>query len=89
MKIEIEVTEAEIKDAIERKVRSAVAEYIDRKWFNDPVISASIKRHWTETVDKIIKEQIENSEAIRQSVIRKIESRIQGQVAALMKVKKS
>ena len=88
MKIEIEVAEAEIKGAIERKARLAVAEYNDRKWLNDPVISASIKKYWTEAVDKIIKEQIENSDAIRQSVIKKIESRIQSQVTALMKVKK-
>ena len=88
MKIEIEVAEAEIKDAIERKARLAVAEYNDRKWINGPVISASIKKYWTETVDKIIKEQIENSDAIRQAVIKKIESRIQSQVTALMKAKK-
>ena len=88
MKIEIEVTEAEIKDAIERKARQAIAEYNDKKWLNDPVISASIKKYWLETVDKIVKEQVEDSDAIRQSVIAKIEAKIQGQVTALMKVKK-
>jgi hypothetical protein len=88
LKIEIEVTEAEIKDAIERKARLAIAEYNDKKWLNDPVIAASIKKYWTETVDKIVKEQVENSDAIRQSVIAKIEAKILGQVTALLKVKK-
>ena len=85
MKIEIEVTEAEIKDAIERKARLAIAEYNDKKWLNDPVINAAIKKYWTETVDKIIKEQVENSDAIRQSVIKKIEAKIQSRVTALMR----
>lgn len=88
MKIEIEVTEAEIKDAIERKARQAIAEYNNKKWLNDPVIHAAIKKYWAETVDKIVKEQVEDSDVIRQSVIKKIEAKIQGQVTALMKGKK-
>ena len=88
MKIEIEVTESDIKDAIERKARLAIAEYNDKKWLNDPIIAASIKKYWVETVDRIIQEQVADSDAIRQSVIKKIEAKIQGQVTALMKVKK-
>ena len=88
MKIEIEVTESDIKDAIERKARLAIVEYNDRKWLNDPIIAASIKKYWSETVDRIIQEQVADSDTIRQSVIKKIEAKIQGQVTALMKVKK-
>ena len=88
MKIEIEIKPHEIKEAIERKARLAIAEYTNQQWLNDPVIKAKIKNYWTETVDSIIKEQIENSDYIRAEVIKKIEAKIQGQVTALMKVKK-
>lgn len=88
MKVEIEVTEAEIKDAIERKARIAIAEYTDRTWLHEPFIKSLLKKHWEETVDKAIKEQCESSDAIKAMVIKKIEAKIQGQVTALMKVKK-
>ena len=88
MKLEIEVTEAEIKDAIERKSRIAIAEYTDRTWLNDPFIRKLLQKYWEETVEKVIKEQCENSDAIKAIVIKRIEAKIQGQVTALMKVKK-
>lgn len=87
MKIEIEVTENEIKDAIERKARQAIAEYTNRDWLNAPVIKQKIKDYWTETVDKIVKSEIENSDLIRQKVIGIIERKIHGQVTALMKAR--
>ena len=88
MKVEIEVTEAEIKDAIERKARIAIAEYSERTWLHDSYTRKLIQKHWEETVEKVIKEQCENSDAIKAMVIKKIEAKIQGQVTALMKVKK-
>ena len=88
MKLEIEIKPEEIKDAIERKARLAIAEYTNQIWLNDPVIKGKIKQYWTDTVDQIIQEQVANSDYIRQEVIKRIEAKIQGQVTALMKVKK-
>jgi hypothetical protein len=88
MKLEIEITEAEISDAIRRKARLAIAEYTEQEWFRNDEIRKKIKQFWDATVDKIIQEELANSDAVRAKVVKMIEAKLQGQVTALMKVKK-
>ena len=88
MKLEIEITEDEISDAIRRKARVAIAEYTEQKWFRNDEIRKKIKQFWDSTVDNIIQEELANSDAVKAKVIKLIESKLQGQVTAMMKVKK-
>jgi hypothetical protein len=88
MKLEIEITEAEISDAIRRKARLAIAEYTEQEWFRNDEIRKKIKQFWDVAVDKIIQEELANSDAVKAKVVKMIEAKLQGQVTALMKVKK-
>lgn len=88
MKLDIEITEDEISDAIRRKARIAIAEYTEQEWFRNDEIRKKIKQFWDATVDKIIQEELANSDAVKAKVIKMIEAKLQGQVTALMKVKK-
>jgi hypothetical protein len=87
MKLDIEVTEAEISDAIRRKARLAIAEYTEAEWFRNDEIRKKIKQFWNETVDKIIQEELANSPAVKAKVVKMIEASLQRQVTALMKEK--
>jgi hypothetical protein len=88
MKLEIEITEDEIADAIRRKARIAIAEYTEQEWFRNDEIRKKIKQFWDAAVDKIIQDELANSDAVKAKVVRLIEAKLQGQVTALMKVKK-
>ena len=88
MKLEIEVSENEISEAITRKARIAIAEFTNQSWLNDQFIKAEIKKFWSEAVTNIIKNEISNSEVIRQKVVSMIDAKLRGQIQALMKEKK-
>lgn len=87
MKLEIEITEAEIVEAIRRKARIAIAEYAEQDWFRNDEIRKKIKQFWNATVDKIVQEELSNSDAVKAKVIKMVEAKLQSQVTALMKVK--
>ena len=85
MKLEINITEAEISDAIQRKARIAIAEYTDQEWFRNDEIRAKIKQFWNDTVDKIIQEELKKSPEVKAKVVKMIEQKLQAQVTKLMK----
>lgn len=55
MKLEIEITEDEIRGAIERKVRTAVADQ-SNVYNTDFYIKEQVKAHWKKAVDNLIVE---------------------------------
>jgi hypothetical protein len=87
MKLEIEITEAEIKSAIERKVRTAVADE-SNAWRVDDYIRQQVKAHWQAAVDSLIQEQLSNSARLKEKIQTAIENKLRGQITALMKEKK-
>ena len=81
------LTEDEIADAVRRKARIAIAEYTEQDWFRNDEIRKKIKQFWDAAVDKIIQEELANSDALKAKVVKLIEAKLQSQVTALMKVK--
>ena len=57
MKLEIEITEDEIKSAIERKIRVAIANETNA-WNNEESIKSKVKLFWHETMEQIVKEEL-------------------------------
>ena len=55
MLLNIEITEAEIQKAIERKVRVAIADQTN-SWGTDNYIKEEVKKHWQSAVDGLVKE---------------------------------
>jgi len=84
MKLEIEITEEEIKSAIERKVRTAIADQTNQ-WHVDSYIKSQVGVKWKETVDSMITELLQDSPVLREKIIKSIEAKLRSQVIALMK----
>ncbi len=87
MKLEIEITEAEIKSAIERKIRVAIADEANA-WKNDNFIKEQVKYYWKDTADKLILECLQDAPAMKQKILAAIEAKLKGQLTAMMKVQK-
>jgi len=87
MKLEIEITEEEIKSAMERKVRTAIADQTNQ-WNVDTYIKDRVAAHWKEAVDDLVKEYLNDSVRMREKIVKSIEAKLRGQVTALMKVQK-
>ena len=87
MKLEIEITEAEIKSAIERKIRVAIADETN-SWSADNLIKAAVKKHWGEAVERVIKECLADTPRIQEKIRVAIEAKLKGQLTAMMKVKR-
>ena len=86
MKVEIEITEAEIKSAIERKVRVAIADETN-SYRTDQAIKDAVKKQWSKTVESVVAECLEDSPALRDKIMASIEAKLKGQLTAMMKVK--
>ncbi len=86
MKLEIEITEAELKSAVERKVRTAVANQTNH-WGVDQYIKDQVKEHWQDTVGALVLEMLNDSQVMRDKIRTTIESKLRGQITALMKAK--
>ena len=86
MKLEIEITEDEIRNALERKVRTAIADQTN-KWGTDIYIQNSVKKQWQAAVDEMIGEILQNSSELRTKIIEQVERKLRAQVTAAMKIK--
>lgn len=85
MKLEIEITEAEIKSAIERKIRVAIADEVGG-WNADNYIKEQVKKRWKEVADKAIADACNDAPALRRKIMTTLENKIKGQLAAVLKV---
>lgn len=87
MKLEVEITEAEIRSAIERKIRVAVADE-SGTWAADNYIKKRVKTEWSAAVDRLVLELLADSDTLRLKVQASIEAKLKAQITALMKDKK-
>ena len=84
MKIEIEVTEAELKDALVRHVRTAVADRVNA-WGANHAIKTIVDTMYKDTVALIVEETMKDSPTIRAHVLEAIKAKIKGQLTRMMK----
>ena len=87
MKLEIEITDEEIKSAMERKVRTAIADQTNQ-WGTDTYIKEMVRDTWKRVVAEMVEEEFKDSERMREKIRAAIEAKLKGQITALMKVKK-
>lgn len=86
MKVEIEITEEEIKSAIERKVRTAIAG-ITESYRGETAIKDEVKKAWDIHMQKIVADVIKDEAAIRERVVAALEAKIKGQLQRVMSKK--
>lgn len=84
MKLEIEITEDEIRSAVERKIRVAVADR-SNQWGADEYIKKQVKAQWQTAVDAMILDALSNSQALRDKIVSELERKIRAQLTAAMK----
>ena len=84
MKLEIEITEDEIRSAVERKIRVAVADQ-SNQFGADEYIKKQVKAQWQTAVDAMILGALNNSQALRDKIAAELERKIRAQLAAAMK----
>lgn len=88
MKLEIEITEDEIRSAIERKVRAAVADQTN-SYGVDQYIKERVKAHWQAAADAMVMEALADSPRLREKIAAELEKKLKAQMAALVKTKGS
>lgn len=84
MKLEIEITEEEIRSAIERKVRTAVADQTNN-YGTDMYIKEQVKVHWKAAVDNLVNEALRDSKALRQKIAAELEKKLRANIAKALK----
>lgn len=84
MKIEIEITEDEIRSAIERKARTAIADQTN-SYSTDAYIRDQVKAHWHAAVDNLIVEELYNSQSLREKIRGEFERKLRLQLSAAIK----
>lgn len=84
MKLEIEITEEELRLAIERKVRNAVADQTDSYW-TDHYIKEQVRAHWKSAIDSLVAEALNDSKALREKIAAEFERKLRAQLAAKLK----
>ena len=84
MKLEIEITEEELRSAIERKVRTAVADQTNH-YGTDAYIKEQVKAHWKNAVDALVLDVLKDSKTLREKIASEMEKKLRAQLAAAMK----
>lgn len=84
MKLEIEITEEELKNAVERKVRTAVADQTNQ-WNVDQYIKEQVKTHWHSAVDALVQEALNDSKTLREKIAAELAKKLRAQLAAALK----
>ena len=84
MKLEIEITEEEIKSAVERKVRTAIADQTNQ-WNVDDYIKKRVAESWKLAVDNLVAEQLADAPNLQAKIRSSIEAKLKGQLTAMMR----
>lgn len=84
MKLEIEITEEELRSAIERKVRTAIADQLNQ-YGTDVYIKAQVNAHWKNAADALVAEALKDSKTLREKIASEMEKKLRAQLAAAIK----
>lgn len=83
MKLEIEVTEEEIKSAIERKVRTAIADQTN-SYGTEQYIQKSVKENWQKAVDEMVVAYLADSEKLKAKIAEQVEKKLKAKINAVL-----
>jgi hypothetical protein len=84
MKLEIEITEDEMRSAVERKVRTAIADQTNQ-WGTDAYIKERVKEHWKLAVDALVSEALNDSASLRKKIAAELEKKLRAQLSAALR----
>ncbi len=84
MKIEIEVSEDVLREELQRQAKKLLLDKLGN-WQLKDELAKVVNKLWGENVEKVVREELANTDALREKVVATIERKIQGQLTALMK----
>lgn len=84
MKLEIEITEEELRSAIARKVRTSVADQTNSLGA-DAYIREQVKVHWKAAVDALVQDAIKDSNTLREKIEAELVRKIRAKLSAAVK----
>ena len=84
MKIEIEVSEDVLREELQRQAARMMLDKLGH-WQLKHELNKVVNKLWDENVEKVVREELANTDALREKVVATIERKIQGQLTALMK----
>ena len=84
MKIEVEVTEEEMKNAIARHVRAAIADRVN-SWGMSERVKRMVNEAWDEVAQSLISEELRNSTKLKQQINDALVAKIRRQLNSVLK----
>lgn len=84
MKLEVEVTEDEMRDAIQRHIRTAVADRVNG-WGMQEKVKKMVNEAWDETANNLIRESLANHQTLKDQIHTEIVRKIKRNLDAAMK----
>ena len=81
MKIEIEVSEDVLREELQRQLQRQAAKMLIDKlghWQLKDELTKVVNKLWGENVEKVVREELANTPALREKVVATIERKIQG-----------
>lgn len=84
MKIEIEVSEDVLREELQRQAARMMLDKLGH-WQLKDELNKVVNKLWDENVEKVVREELANTDALREKVVATLERKIQGQLTALMK----
>lgn len=84
MRVEIEISEEELRTSVERKVRSAIADQANTH-MAESYIKDQVRAIWKSSVDALVAEALSNSGVLREKIAAEIEKKLRAQLAVALK----
>lgn len=84
MKVEIEISEEELRTSLERHVRTLVAQQTS-SYLADTYIKEQVNAQWRLAVDALVAEVLNDSKALRQKITVELEKKLRAQLAVALK----
>ncbi len=84
MKTEIEVSEDVLREELQRQAAKMLIDKLGH-WQLKDELTKVVNKLWGENVEKVVREELANTDALREKVVAAIERKIQGQLTTLMK----
>ena len=84
MKIEIEVPEDLLREEIQLQAAKMISQKLGN-WQLKDELAKVVNKLWDENMEKVVREELANTDALREKVVATLERKIQGQLTALMK----
>ena len=84
MKIEIEVSEDVLREELQRQAAKLLLDKLGN-WQLKDELAKVVNKLWDDNMEKVVREELANTDALREKVVATLGRKVQGQLTALMR----